>query len=203
MHKCVLLSLLSVLMASSTMQSGLKPCVLDSRPSREAIFSLTELSVSWERTAVASDVFFSVQLISTQPDEHYFKTLYILLPAIQHGFISVLQRLSRFLVTDYSKSFLVMTHDSLPCSSAPTGSWPHPPRSPSPQACAQTAAGTAGHQWSSWPCRGQCAEPQTYWVWTDAAFWRAFLHGESVSIKHLKLKICSTASWIIVSTHGV
>lgn len=41
-----LLSLLSELMASSTTQSGLKPWVLDSRPRREAIFSLTELSVS-------------------------------------------------------------------------------------------------------------------------------------------------------------
>lgn len=61
--KGVLLSLLSVLMASSTMQSGLKPCVLDSRPRREAIFSLTELSVSWERTpssaAAESDSFVS------------------------------------------------------------------------------------------------------------------------------------------------
>lgn len=36
------------------MQSGLKPCVLDSRPSREAIFSLTELSVSWEKTTSAT-----------------------------------------------------------------------------------------------------------------------------------------------------
>lgn len=44
--QCVSLSLLRVLMASSKMQSGLKPRVLDSRPSREAIFSLTELSFS-------------------------------------------------------------------------------------------------------------------------------------------------------------
>lgn len=46
---CVLLSLLSVLMASSTMQSGLNPCVFDRWPSRDAIFSLTELSFSCER----------------------------------------------------------------------------------------------------------------------------------------------------------
>lgn len=40
------LSLLSVLMASSTMQSGEKPCVLDSNPRREAILRRTEVSVS-------------------------------------------------------------------------------------------------------------------------------------------------------------
>lgn len=54
MCECVLLSLLSALMASSTIQSGVKPCVLDSRPSREAIFSLTELSVSWESKTLSA-----------------------------------------------------------------------------------------------------------------------------------------------------
>ena len=39
-------------MASSTIQSGLNPLVLERRPSRETILSLTELSVSWEDRAV-------------------------------------------------------------------------------------------------------------------------------------------------------
>jgi len=47
----VLLSVERALIASSTIQSGLKPEVLERRPSRETIFSLTELSVSWEDRA--------------------------------------------------------------------------------------------------------------------------------------------------------
>jgi len=38
-------------MASSTIQSGENPAVFDSKPSKEAIFSLTEASFSWKETA--------------------------------------------------------------------------------------------------------------------------------------------------------
>lgn len=149
MCECVLLSLLSALMASSTIQSGVKPCVLDSRPSREAIFSLTELSVSWESktpSAVASCVhFFTHQLrlhhINTtlRHCKSCLQLLIIFISLIQNSTpikrhhrpcrsraelfhyefpeIKVLHK-----VRDYSHMFLVMTHSSSPCSSAPTGS---------------------------------------------------------------------------------
>lgn len=83
--------------------------------------------------------------------------------------------------------FIKILSSSLPCSSAPTGSWPHLPHSLPPQACVQTAVGTVGHQWSWWPYRGQYAELQTYWVWTDAASWLELLHGESVNIQYNSL----------------
>lgn len=170
----VLLSLLSVLMASSTMQSGLKPCVLDSRPSRDAIFSLTELSVSCESTSASTWVT-SVQLSLDLTKRTLSQTCKLCLKP--HP---VYERSKEPL----NKQWIIRTcwrlrptQSSLPCSSAPTGSGPHPPRSPPPRACVQSAAGTAGHQWSWWPCRGRCVEQQTCWVWTVAASWLELLRG--------------------------
>lgn len=154
MCRCVLLSLPSVLMASSTMQSGLKPWVLDSSPSRDAIFSLTELSVSCRATHLITTPAFICSDAAAQ----------------QH----------------HCTAETVTAERTVPCSSAPAGSGPPPPRSPSPPVCGRTAAGTAGRLWSWWPYRGRCAALQTYWVWRDEASWPELLHGESENTKHLR-----------------
>lgn len=61
------------------MQSGLKPCVLDSRPSREAIFSLTELSVSWKKIWSSSEVFCFVSFNWTTTLRHSVVVFVVLL----------------------------------------------------------------------------------------------------------------------------